>query len=117
MYSQQDELSGLRSEETVFTIPRMIVQSPELPIESPFSPGILAGNTLYMAGQMGRGLRTGKIPKTIEDQTRVAMKNVERILTAISFDYRWPKRWSGLEWGRCLQGVVAGLDSLCKSVQ
>ena len=85
--SQQDEPSGLRSEGTVFTVSRMTVKPPEFPIEGPFSPGILAGNTLYMAGQVGRDPVTGKIPNTIEGQTRVAMKNVERILSAVSFDF------------------------------
>ena len=45
----------------------------------PFSPGILAGNTLYISGK-GDHLPGGGHPATFEEQVRQAMKNVGAVL-------------------------------------
>ncbi len=73
--------------ETAFAVQRHVIQPPEFPVGGPFSPGILAGDTLYLAGQVGRDPQTREVPEAIEEETRVAMENVGRILTAAELDF------------------------------
>jgi reactive intermediate/imine deaminase len=47
----------------------------------PYSPGILAGDFLYVSGQGGRD-PDGKLPDTIEGQVRQTLQNVKAIVTA-----------------------------------
>src|SRR5438128_1212851 len=47
----------------------------------PYSPGILAGDFLYVSGQGGRDA-DGKLPGTIEGQVRQTLQNVKAIVEA-----------------------------------
>ena len=47
----------------------------------PYSPGILAGDFLYVSGQGGRDAE-GKLPATIEGQARQTLLNVKSIVEA-----------------------------------
>jgi len=47
----------------------------------PYSPGILAGDFLYVSGQGGRDA-DGKLPTTIEGQARQTLQNVKAIVEA-----------------------------------
>ena len=47
-----------------------------------YSPAILAGKTLYLAGHLGRDPKTQQLPSGIRDQTRHAMDNVGTVLRA-----------------------------------
>lgn len=47
----------------------------------PYSPGILAGDFLYVSGQGGRDAE-GKLPATIEGQVRQTLQNVKAIVEA-----------------------------------
>jgi 2-iminobutanoate/2-iminopropanoate deaminase len=53
----------------------------------PFSPGVLAGNTLYLSGK-GDHLPDGKHPPTFEEQVRQTMRNVEKTLKDAGLDFR-----------------------------
>jgi 2-iminobutanoate/2-iminopropanoate deaminase len=53
----------------------------------PFSPGILAGDTLYISGK-GDQLADGRHPATFEEQVRQAMRNVETTLKQAGLDFR-----------------------------
>jgi 2-iminobutanoate/2-iminopropanoate deaminase len=53
----------------------------------PYSPGILAGDTLYVSGK-GDQLADGSHPTTFEEQVRQAMKNVEATLREAGLDFR-----------------------------
>jgi enamine deaminase RidA (YjgF/YER057c/UK114 family) len=53
----------------------------------PFSPGILAGDTLYVSGK-GDQLPGGGHPATFEEQVRQSMKNVETTLKQAGLDFR-----------------------------
>ena len=57
------------------------------PPNRPYSPGILAGDTLYISGQTDQ--RPG-VPRaaTFEEQVRQALKNVEAILELAGLDFR-----------------------------
>ena len=49
----------------------------------PFSPGLVVGTTVYVAGQGPIDPRTRKIAgTTIEEQTRLTLENVKRVLDA-----------------------------------
>ena len=64
---------------------RKVVGTP--PAGIPFSPGILAGDTLYLSGK-GDQLAAGGHPATFEEQVRQAMKNVEATLKQAGLDFR-----------------------------
>jgi 2-iminobutanoate/2-iminopropanoate deaminase len=45
----------------------------------PYSPGIISGGTLYVAGQIGRDA-SGNIPDNFEDEVKACLANIDRIL-------------------------------------
>ena len=53
----------------------------------PYSPGVLVGNTLYIAGQIDKDPQSGAQPKGIAEQTRVAMTNVGLVLREAGMNY------------------------------
>ncbi|MDX1980925.1 MAG: RidA family protein [Bryobacteraceae bacterium] len=57
------------------------VTSPSLPPSANFSHGILAGDTLYVSGQVGRGA-DGKRPESFEDEVKATFGSIEGILKA-----------------------------------
>lgn len=48
----------------------------------PYSPGVVAGNLVFVSGQAGRDPRTGHLPADVEAQTEQALRNVAAILEA-----------------------------------
>lgn len=67
---------------------RKAVQPKEFAAGRPFSPGVWAGDTLYVAGQIGSDLKTGKIPDNFEDEVKTCLNNIGVILkeAGLSFD-------------------------------
>jgi 2-iminobutanoate/2-iminopropanoate deaminase len=53
----------------------------------PYSPGVLAGKTLYISGQVDIDPQTGAQPKGIAEQTRMAMANLGHVLRSAGMDY------------------------------
>jgi reactive intermediate/imine deaminase len=54
----------------------------------PYSPGILAGDTLYLAGQLGRDPMTTKlVPGGIEAETRQALTNISEVLREAGLNF------------------------------
>jgi len=54
----------------------------------PFSDGVIAGNTLYIAGQEGSD-DTGKLAAGgISPETKAALNNVEKVLKAAGFEWK-----------------------------
>ncbi len=47
----------------------------------PFSDAVLAGNTLYIAGNIGLDPKTGKPPDSVEDEAHVVLDGVKATLT------------------------------------
>ena len=60
------------------------ISLPDLPPPAgAYSPGVRAGNLLFVSGQTPRDPATGQIVgTTVEEQTRVTLANVARILSA-----------------------------------
>jgi len=54
---------------------------------SPFSQGILVDGTLYVAGQQGRDLKTGKMPEKFEDEVKNTLEHIGQILHDANMDY------------------------------
>ena len=54
----------------------------------PYSPAILAGDTLYLAGQLGRDPATTKlVPGGIEAETRQTLTNIREVLREARMDF------------------------------
>jgi len=51
-----------------------------VPTGRPFSPGILADGTLYIAGQTGQDLKTAKIPENFEAEVKQCLENIGLVL-------------------------------------
>ena len=49
------------------------------PVSSPYSPGLIAGNTLYVSGQVPVD-KDGKVPNGIEEQTAIVLSNLKAII-------------------------------------
>jgi reactive intermediate/imine deaminase len=74
---------------TAQTPARRVIQPAKFPNTGlPYSPGILAGDTLYLAGQLGRDPATAKIvPGGIEAETRQTLTNLREVLRAAGMDF------------------------------
>ncbi|MCE5306720.1 MAG: RidA family protein [Acidobacteriales bacterium] len=68
--------------------PKKVVQPKEFPTGRPFSPAILAGDTLYVSGNIGSDLKTGKIPESFEDEVKLCLENIGILLKAGGMSYR-----------------------------
>jgi 2-iminobutanoate/2-iminopropanoate deaminase len=53
----------------------------------PYSPGILIGNTLYLAGAIGEDESDNMVPGGIEAEARQALANVGKVLNAAGMSY------------------------------
>ena len=54
---------------------------------APLTPGIQAGDRLYISGQQGRDPETGKIPDDPSGQVNLAMDRFHQVLAAAGMDY------------------------------
>jgi reactive intermediate/imine deaminase len=63
-----------------FAAPKKVIHPKEFPTGRPFSPGILVGDTLYVAGQTGQNLKTGQIPEEFEAEVRQTLDNINLVL-------------------------------------
>ncbi len=63
------------------------IQPKEFATGRPFSPAILADGTLYVAGQIGSDLKTGKVPEKFEDEVKLCMDNIGIILKEAGFTF------------------------------
>jgi len=52
----------------------------------PYSPGIIAGGTLYVAGQVGRD-KDGKYPESFEDEVAQTLENVAVIMKEAGYGF------------------------------
>ena len=66
-----------------------VIQPAKFPyLGLPYSPGILAGDTLYLAGQLGRDPATTKlVAGGIEAETRQALTNIREVLREAGMDF------------------------------
>lgn len=53
----------------------------------PYSPGILVDGTLYVAGQVGRNLKTGEFPTDFDQEVKLCLDNIGIVLKAAGMSY------------------------------
>jgi 2-iminobutanoate/2-iminopropanoate deaminase len=63
------------------TLKRVTAANLPTPV-GPYSPGITAGNLVFVSGQAGRDPASGKIAEDVEAQTEQTLKNIAAILEA-----------------------------------
>jgi 2-iminobutanoate/2-iminopropanoate deaminase len=69
------------------TTPLTRVTAANLPSPvGPYSPGIVAGNLVFVSGQAGRDPASGQIADDVEAQTEQTLKNIAAILEAAGSD-------------------------------
>ncbi len=70
---------------------KQVITGPGVPPTiGPYSPGVRAGDTLYVAGQGGIDPETGELAgTTLAEQARQAMRNVEAVLRAAAAARSW----------------------------
>ena len=54
----------------------------------PFSDGIVAGSTLYIAGQEGTDDQSKLVPGGITAETKAALDNIQKVIKAAGFDLK-----------------------------
>jgi 2-iminobutanoate/2-iminopropanoate deaminase len=59
---------------------KKLIHPKEFPKGRPFSPGLMVGNTLYIAGQTGQDLATGKIPEDFKAEVKQTLDNINLVL-------------------------------------
>ncbi|HET7258205.1 MAG TPA: Rid family hydrolase [Candidatus Acidoferrum sp.] len=60
---------------------RKVFNAPEKAVQAPYSDGILAGNTLYLAGRIGLDPKTGKPPAEVEEEVKLLLDSLKGTLT------------------------------------
>ncbi len=70
-----------------FKVERQFIYPAEFAPGKAYSPGVLVGKKLYIAGQIDRDPKTGEQPDGIAAQTRMAMDNMGHVLRAAGMDY------------------------------
>lgn len=68
--------------QTAATAQRTPVHLPGSNPQLPFSDGILAGNTLYLAGRIGVDPKTGQAPADVDQELHILLDTVKATLTA-----------------------------------
>jgi 2-iminobutanoate/2-iminopropanoate deaminase len=65
------------------------VAAPELPLApgAPYSQGVMAGDLLYVSGNVGTDPATGKPPAAFGDAARQSLANLQSILKAAGLDW------------------------------
>ena len=66
---------------------KKIIQPKEFAAGGPFSPAVLADGTLYVSGQIGRDLKTQKVPEAFEAEVRQVLDNIGIILREARMSY------------------------------
>ena len=66
---------------------KKIIQPKEFPTGAPFSPAVLVDGTLYVSGQIGRDLKTQKVPEDFEAEVRQVLDNTGIILREAKMNY------------------------------
>jgi 2-iminobutanoate/2-iminopropanoate deaminase len=66
---------------------RTAITTTGAPPVGPYSPAIQFGNTLWVAGQIGRDPATGELGATTADQVRFAMDSIGELLEEAGFTF------------------------------
>lgn len=69
--------------------PHTRVTAPDLPLRAgaPYSQGVMAGDLLYLSGNIGTDPATGKPPAAFAEAARQSLDNLGRVLKAASLSW------------------------------
>jgi 2-iminobutanoate/2-iminopropanoate deaminase len=69
--------------------PHQRVLAPDLPLRAgaPYSQGVMAGDLLYLSGNIGTDPATGKAPAAFADAARQSLDNLARVLKAAGLSW------------------------------
>jgi 2-iminobutanoate/2-iminopropanoate deaminase len=66
---------------------KKVIQPKEFPPGALFSPGVLVEGTLYVSGQIGRDLKTQKVPADFDAEVHQVLDNIGIILREAKMTY------------------------------
>jgi 2-iminobutanoate/2-iminopropanoate deaminase len=66
---------------------KKIIQPKEFAPGGPFNPAVLVDGTLYVSGQIGRDLKTLKVPGSFDAEVRQVLDNIGIILREAKMSY------------------------------
>jgi len=67
---------------------RKLIVPPGYPRSLSWTPGVLAGDRLYLSGSFGADVVTGKVPDDAAEQVQLALDNMKQTLAAAGMDFR-----------------------------
>ena len=59
---------------------RRVINLPNRAVTAPFSDGVMAGDTLYLAGRLGLDPKTNQIPNDVEQEARLMIDGIKSVL-------------------------------------
>jgi len=59
---------------------RRYINLPGRAANAPFSDGVLAGNTLYLAGRLGVDPKTGQVPASVDEEIKLMLDGIKSVL-------------------------------------
>jgi 2-iminobutanoate/2-iminopropanoate deaminase len=66
---------------------KKIIQPKEFAPGGPFNPAVLVDGTLYVSGQIGRDLKTQKVPDDFDAEVKQVLENIGVILREAKMNY------------------------------
>ena len=75
------------AEAAPLSVERKLIYPEQFAEGKSYTPGVLAGETLYLAGMIDLDPKTGQQPEGIEAQTRMAMDSIGHVLKAAGMTY------------------------------
>ena len=67
---------------------KRLVVPPGYPTSSPVTPGVIAGDRMYLSGFLGRDIKTGRIPEDAAGQVELSLNRMLETLKAAGLDFR-----------------------------
>src|SRR5262249_23171708 len=67
---------------------KRLIVPPGYPAGAPLTPGVMAGDRLYLSGFLGRDINTGKIPDDPAAQVQLSLDRMLQTLQAAGMDFR-----------------------------
>jgi reactive intermediate/imine deaminase len=67
---------------------KRLIVPPGYPRNLSWTPGVMAGNRLYLSGFFGSDVATGRIPDNPDTQVQLALDNMKQTLAAAGMDFR-----------------------------
>ena len=82
-------ISKAQGEPIMINMNKMVIRTTNAPAPiGPYNQAVLAGNTLYVSGQIALDAESGDlVNSSIEEETKKVMENIGFILTAAGMDY------------------------------